>query len=42
MNKSRAQNRFYNSWVDIVLTVVSIIQGLAFNDLVVCLLKNTG
>jgi ribosomal protein S18 acetylase RimI-like enzyme len=35
MNKSRAQNRFYNSWVDIVLTVVSIIQGLAFNDLVV-------
>ncbi len=35
MNKSRAQSRFYNSWVDIVLTVVSIIQGLAFNDLVV-------
>lgn len=35
MTKSRAQSRFYHSWVDIVLTVVSIIQGLAFNDLVV-------
>ena len=35
MKRSRAQNRFYSSWVDIVLTVVSIIQGLAFNDLVV-------
>ena len=35
MTKTRAQNRFYNSWVDIVLTVVSIIQGLAFNDLII-------
>ncbi len=35
MSKNRAQRRFLESWVDIVLTVVSIIQGLAFNDLVI-------
>lgn len=30
----RAQRRLLANWVDIVLTVISIIQGLAFNDLV--------
>jgi ribosomal protein S18 acetylase RimI-like enzyme len=31
----RAQRRLLDNWVDIVLTVVSIIQGLAFNDLII-------
>lgn len=33
MTVSRAQKRLFENWVGIVLTVVSIIQGLAFNDL---------
>lgn len=32
---SRAQERFVEHWIDIVLTLVSIIQGLAFSDLAV-------
>jgi ribosomal protein S18 acetylase RimI-like enzyme len=35
MIKSRAQQRLINSWADIVLTVVSIIQGFAFSDLAI-------
>src|SRR5215469_11498679 len=31
----RAKRRLLANWVDIVLTVISIIQGLAFNDLVI-------
>jgi len=32
--RSRAQDHLVNNWVNIVLAVISIIQGLAFNDLV--------